>query len=147
MTFSGAGNLTYSAATGNVTLNAAAASGNVNAWLPGSGTGADSITLGSGNDTVTAGAGSDTLSAGSGTNLFLFVAGQTGGATDYVKDSPANIANDTFSFNNYGADPTKAVIDGAVTLTLSDNTKVVFTNLNSTSELDGHLNFYNAPKG
>ena len=144
MTFSGAGNLTYSAATGNVTLNAAAASGNLNVWLPGSGTGADSITLGSGNNTVTAGAGSDTLGGVGGTNLFLFVAGQTAGATDYITDSAANIANDTFSFNNYGAVPTEAVTGGAVTLTLSDNTKVVFTNLTSTSELDGHINLYNA---
>jgi hypothetical protein len=96
---------------------------------------------------VTAGAGSDTLNGGGGTNLFLFVAGQTSGATDYITDSPANIANDRFSFNNYGtAALTEAVTGGAVTLTLSDNTKVVFTNLISTSELDGHLNFYNAPK-
>ena len=59
--------------------------------------------------------------------------------------SAASIANDTFSFNNYGAAPTEAVTGGAVTLTLSDNTKVVFTNLTTTSELDGHINLYNAP--
>jgi hypothetical protein len=143
-TVGGAGNLIYSASTGNATLNGASATGNVNAWLPGSGSGADSITTGSGNDTITAGAGSDTLNAGAGSNVFLFVAGHTAGATDFITDSAANIANDLFSFNNYGPTPTENLSGSQVTLTLSDNTTIVFTDLTSTSQLNGHINNYNA---
>ena len=85
------------------------------------------------------------MNAGAGSNLFLFVAGHTAGATDYITDSAANIANDTFSFNNYGAAPTEGVNgSGQVTLTLSDHTTIVFTNLTSDSQLNGHINNYNA---
>jgi hypothetical protein len=74
----------------------------------------------------------------------MFVAGHTAGATDFITDSAANIANDLFSFNNYGTAPTEAVTGGQVTLTLSDHTTIVFTNLTSTSQLNGHINNYNA---
>jgi hypothetical protein len=65
------------------------------------------------------------------------------GVTDFVTDSVANIANDTFSFVGYGAAPTESVVGGHVTLTLSDNTTVVFTNLTSESQLNGHINVFN----
>jgi len=138
VTFGGQGSLNYSASEGSVTLNAATATGNVNASLGGAG--GSSVTSGSGNDTltVTTGAGADTLNAGAGNNQYHFIAGATGGATDFITDSAANIANDTFTFQNYTV--ASSSVDGTgLTVTLSDNTKLVFTNLNDINQLTPHI--------
>jgi Ca2+-binding RTX toxin-like protein len=141
LTFTGAGGLIYAAGVGNETLNAATASGNLTVF---GGSGADSLATGSGDDSILAGGGSDTLNAGAGTNQLFWVSGTSGaGVTDFVTDSVANIANDTFTFIGYGAAPSESVVGGQVTLTLSDNTKVVFTNLTSDSQLNGHINIFN----
>jgi len=146
VTVTGAQNLIYSAATGNATLNAGGSTGNVRAWLPGSGTGADSIVSGSGNDTLTLGSGADTLNSGSGTDVFYILKAQTAGAQDFITN--ASITNDTFNFIGYGSSSSAAQLiasattgSSGVTLTLSDNTKVTFTNLTSASSLTGHVNY------
>jgi hypothetical protein len=142
LTFIGAGNLAYSAGAGNASLNAASATGNVAATLAGFGN--DSITTGSGSDTLMAGAGPDTLNAGDGSNLFQFVFGQTDGAADVIGDSATQLASDTFNFVNYDGLPVESLTNGALTLTLSDSTTIVFTNLTSISQL-GHINIVNIP--
>jgi hypothetical protein len=123
VTFNGSGDLAYSASVGNVTLNAAAASGNVTATMSG------------GNATIIAGAGAETLNAGAGNNQYLFDIAHTGGATDFIKESAANIATDTFTFSHYSAAPVVGLTGTAVTLTLSDNTKIIFSNLTDPSLL------------
>lgn len=128
VTFNGSGDLAYSAAAGSVTLNAAAASGKVTA------------TMGSGENTFIAGAGAETLTAGSGINHFSFIAGNTAGETDVINDTVANIANDTFSFTKYSTTPVDSTVTGGpLTLTLSDNTKLIFTNLTNINQLNPHI--------
>jgi Ca2+-binding RTX toxin-like protein len=137
VTFAGNSPLTYSATSGNVTLNASAATGDVTASLGGSA----SISTGTGNDSINVGFGSETLNAGGGSNQYFFVAGQTSGAVDFITDTLANInaGHDTFNFSGYGA-ASNSIVNGALTLTLSDNTTIVFTNLTSISQLNPHIN-------
>ncbi|HEY4043023.1 MAG TPA: DUF4214 domain-containing protein [Rhodopila sp.] len=139
VTFDGSGNLAYTALAGNVTLNAAAATGNVVATLAG---GADTVTLGNGNDTVIAGSGSETLDAGSGNNAYEFTLGQTNGVTDFITESAANLANDTFTFTGYTNLPVETTVGTELELTLSDHTRIIFTNISSDAQI-GHINIVN----
>ena len=93
------------------------------------GTGADMFVLGQGATSLTGGAGA--------ANVFDFVASATGGATDVISDfkSADKLALSGYKVND-AADVLKSatVSGGSTTVTLSDQTKIVFqnyTNLNS----------------
>jgi hypothetical protein len=145
VTFTGSNALTYSAASGNATLNATGTTASVTVASLG---GAASVSTGAGNDSITVGYGNETLNAGGGANNYFFTAGQTSGATDYINDSFANLVtagNDTFTFTNYTSNSQNwSATNGAATLTLADNTKIIFVNVSATlpneAALVGHFN-------
>jgi Ca2+-binding RTX toxin-like protein len=145
VTYSGVGDLLYAAGAGNETLNAAAANGNILGFGNSSASANERLILGSGNDTLVAGAGANTITGGSGADVFWFVAKNTAGATDFITDFNSS---DSVNFWGYSKAVTAESLIAAastgpsgVTLTLSDNTKVVFTNLTSNSSLTGHLTY------
>jgi Ca2+-binding RTX toxin-like protein len=128
-------------ADGNETLNAAGSS-TTNLFSGGVG-GNVSMVGGSGNDGFLIGSGSDTMGGGAGSNSFAFFSAATGGAHDYITDfspsdslfllgyTPAQSASSLLS---------AATVDSSgVTLTLSDSTKITFTNLTNTSSLNGDI--------
>ncbi len=95
------------------------------------GTGADVFVLGKGATSLTGGA--------TGANVFDFVASATGGATDVISDFKAA---DKLALSGYTANTAQDVLKsatvsgGSTTVTLSDQTKIVFqnyTNLNATN--------------
>ncbi len=97
---------------------------------------------GSGADTFLAGAGADTMVGGAGSNVFAFFAAATNGNQNYITDFNAN---DSLYLIGYATTQsaaallTNATTTNGVTLTLSDSTKVTFTNLSSTTALNGHI--------
>jgi Ca2+-binding RTX toxin-like protein len=98
---------------------------------------------GSGSDTMLAGLGSDTMSGGAGSNTFAFFAANTGGAHDIITDFNAN---DAVYLIGYDPAQTASTLQDAatvnasgVTLTLSDNTQITFTDLSNVQTLDGHI--------
>jgi Ca2+-binding RTX toxin-like protein len=132
----------FVATSGNETLNAAGSS-TANLFSGGSNDANASMVGGSGADSLIAGNGSDTMSGGGGNNVFAFIASGTAGAQDYITDFNSN---DTLLLHGYASSQSAAsVLAGAsvglngVTLTLSDSTKITFTNLTSTSALTNHI--------
>jgi len=137
----------FLAGAGNETLNAALST--TSNLLAGGTVAGSAVSLvgGAGSDTLFAGSGADTLSAGAGSNDFAFFQGATSGnnVQDFVTDFSAN---DTLFLVGYdSAQSAASVLAGAtsgangVTLTLSDNTKITFTNLTDTSTLNGKINY------
>ncbi len=102
------------------------------------GTAASTILGGTGTDVFVLGAGATSLTGGAtGANVFDFVASATGGATDVISDFKAT---DKLAISGYKADTAADVLKsatvsgGSTTVTLSDQTKIVFqnyTNLNA----------------
>jgi hypothetical protein len=117
---------TFVAASGNETLNAGTSSTN---------------------NTFYAGSGSATISGGSGADNFLFFAERTAGTgrTDIITDFDTR---DTLFLSGYDSTQSAASIlhnaqitAAGVTLSLSDGTKVTFSNLHDTSELSGRTSY------
>jgi hypothetical protein len=146
------GGLNFSAGTGNETLDAA---GSTTKDFYGSGSNSisgsttvfanDSIVGGSGDDTFTAGAGSDTFSSGAGDNQFVFFASQTDGQHDYITNWTSN--DSLFLLNYSNSDSANTLManstsdNGALTITLSDNTEITFTTVaaGDTSAFNGKI--------
>ena len=131
------------AAAGNETLNAASSSAN-DFFAMGSGTPSLSSAVmvgGAGNDTMISGAGpgSSTMTGGAGSNVFAFFH-QTvgpGGLTDVVTDFTST---DSVIIAGYSSTSSAAsllanavVAGGNVTLKLSDNTLITFSNTTTTA--------------
>jgi len=135
------------AGPGGETLNAAA-SGSAD-WLSVNTTvssGAAILMAGTGNDTLIAGSapGSTTMTGGAGSDAFVFFKQVVGGAHDVVNDFTAS---DSVYIENYAAGSANALQTAAtvgsdgLTLTLSDGTTVTFSNLNSQTALNGHIQY------
>jgi Ca2+-binding RTX toxin-like protein len=105
--------------------------------------GADSLIGGVGNDTFFGGAGSDTMTGGGGRDLFAFFSRTTTGQHDTITDFNGS---DTVVFGGYDPNQSATTLvnnastaNGQVTLTLSDNTQVTFSNISNASALNGHI--------
>jgi Ca2+-binding RTX toxin-like protein len=119
------------AGSGNETLDGSLSVGN-NTFRAGSG--ADQVIGGFGNDTMSAGSGHSTLQGGTGADVFQFLAGNA--STSFIVDfSPG----DKVSLLGYGRNEINYALShehvkgGAVTVSLSDNTKITFANLTDLS--------------
>jgi len=136
------------AASGNETLNAStSSSSNFFASVP-KGTVPGSVVMvgGSGNDTMLGGgAGSVTMTGGAGLNVFAFFGTVAGGAKEVVTDfnSLDSVYIEGYSKTGSAAALLQSATVGAggVTLTLSDNTTVTFSNLTSTATLAGKIQY------
>ncbi len=99
---------------------------------------------GSGNDVMFAGTGNDTMTGGAGTNLFAFNNGGAGGS-DVITDFSAN---DVLWLTGYDSTATNAafqnaaVSNGALTVTLPDNTKVTFLGITNAGSIDNNTNIH-----
>jgi Ca2+-binding RTX toxin-like protein len=135
------------AGSGSETLNAAASS--ANNWESANtsvSSGSYSFIGGTGNDTLIAGsaAGSYTLTGGGGNDAFVFFKQAAGGAKDVVTDFNSN---DGVYIEGYASSSAANLLGaasvgaGGVTLTLSDNTTITFSNLTSTSSLTGKIQY------
>ena len=127
------------ASSGNETLQGANGTG-ANVFFGGTGTSA--LVGGTGNDLFIAGKGASVITGGGGANTFEFVAGATGGATDFITDFGTSSANRVLlsGYNSTTAAVlnTATVSGGSTTITLADSTKVQFvgvTNLAASSFL------------
>jgi Ca2+-binding RTX toxin-like protein len=138
-----AGGLSYVAASGSETLDASLSMA-PSSLFGGQNTSAnDLIVGGAGSDLFTGSAGSDTLVGGGGQNGFYFWAGSGGPTASHVISDFSAI--DYVVLGNYGSGAAAAAIAGSVTtagsttITLSDNTKITFTGVTSSSALSGHV--------
>ena len=136
------------AGDGNETLNASASSSSN--WLSVSTavTSPSTVTMigGSGSDTLIGGsaAGSTIMTGGDGADAFVFFKQAAGNARDIITDFNAN---DSVFIEGYGPGSASALQNAAVvgagglTLTLSDNTTITFSNLTSAQSLDGKIQY------
>jgi Ca2+-binding RTX toxin-like protein len=136
------------AGDGNETLNASASSSSN--WLSVSTTvsSAASVAMlgGSGNDTLISGSApvSTIMTGGNGADAFVFFKQLAGAAQDIVTDFNAD---DAVFIEGYGAGSAAALQNAAIvgagglTLTLSDNTTITFTNLTNAQSLDGRIQY------
>jgi len=138
------GGLMFAAGGGNETLIASGSSSNfIAAGTDSSGT--NTLVGGSGNDTFSAGAGTDTMTSGSGDNAFAFFAQSTDGKADVVTNWTTNDSLLLIGYSSAGS--ASSVVQnatdtsGGLTMTLSDNTTITFSNLTTgtESELNGHI--------
>lgn len=127
------------ASTGNETLQGASATG-ANVFFGGTGT--STLVGGTGNDLFVLGKGASVMTGGGGNDTFEFVAGATGGATDFITDFATSSANRVLlsGYNSTTAAVlnTATVSGGNTTIMLADSTKVQFvgdTNLTASSFL------------
>ena len=134
----------FAAGGGNETLIASGSSSNfIAAGTDSSGT--NTLVGGSGNDTFSAGAGTDTMTSGSGDNAFAFFAQSTDGKADVVTNWTTNDSLLLIGYSPAGS--ASSVVQnatdtsGGLTMTLSDNTTITFSNLTTSteSELNGHI--------
>ncbi|OYV38555.1 MAG: hypothetical protein B7Z80_09680 [Rhodospirillales bacterium 20-64-7] len=133
------------ASGGQETLNAALSNTN-NLFSGGAdSTGAVSMVGGSGSNTFFAGSGADTMTGGTSSNLFAFFAANTKGGTDYITNFNAN---DILVLSGYDTTLSAAKLlstattgQGGVTITLSDSTKITFTNLTDTTALTNRITY------
>lgn len=152
--FGGAGsNTTFNSTTGqailvaglgNETLNAAGSSAN-NMFSASSDASSSALLVGgSGSDGMFAGAGVTTMTGGAGADSFVFYKAATAGQHDFITD----FGTDDDGLFLSGYDPSQsassllnnAVVNGSgVTITLSDNTQITFSNLTSTDSLNGKI--------
>jgi hypothetical protein len=135
---------------GSETLNAAASDGNVlffagqaadSVGSVGAATYNESLVGGSGNDSFVSGSGFETMVGGAGNNVFDIAAqdSSVGGANITIADFGASSGN-LYEFSGFSGNPVVSETDGSngVTLTLTDNTTVVFLGETSAG-LTGHL--------
>ena len=132
----------FVAGTGGATLNAAGSSAS-DTLSGGNVAGNVSMVGGSGDDTFFAGNGSDTMTGNAGSNIFAFFATTTAGQTDVITDFNAN---DAVYLIGYSAEQTASALQNVavvnasgVTLTLSDQTEITFSNLTSEAALNGRI--------
>src|SRR4029078_5015236 len=98
---------------------------------------------GAGGDAIISGTGPETLVGGGGANFFDFYSNLGGAAVNAVITDFSAI--DNVILVGYGAGEAAAAIAGATTtggsttITLSDNTKITFTGVTSSSALTGHI--------
>jgi hypothetical protein len=111
------------------------------------GSGSDVLIGGSGNDTAVNGnpGGSTTMTGGAGSNAFAFFKQGVGGAKDVITDFTAA---DTVYIEGYASMGSASALlnaatvgAGGVTLNLSDGTTIRFSNLTSTSPLNGKIQY------
>ena len=128
---------TFVAGAGFETLNAVGSSTNI-LFSGGAVSGGNLLMVGgSGSDTMLGGAGSDTMTAGANATFFFSLSGTGVGAdviTNFVSTNSLflkgyNQAQSTFGHNS----------GGALTLNLSDGTQLTFSNLTTSSQLNGHM--------
>ena len=136
------------AGDGNETLNASGSSSSN--WLSVSTAVASRASVamigGSGNDTLVGGSapGSSIMTGGAGANAFVFFKQLAGGANDIITDFNAN---DGVFIEGYGPGSAAALQSaasvgaGGLTLTLSDNTTITFSNLTNAQSLDGKIQY------
>ena len=132
----------FVATSGNETLDAAGSS-TANFFSGGSSATSNVLMVGgSGADTLLAGPGADTMAGGLGSNVFAFFATVTRGEQSYITDFTSD---DSIYLIGYSSTQsaasllTNATTANGVTVTLSDSTKITFTNLSSTTALDGRI--------
>ena len=80
--------------------------------------------------------GSDTMTGNGGPDVYSFIKSATNGGKDFITDFNSN---DGLFLTGY--DSTKSAFStssSGLTLTLSDNTSITFTNLTDQSQLNGH---------
>jgi Ca2+-binding RTX toxin-like protein len=98
---------------------------------------------GSGSDQLFAGAGSDTLTGGAGSDIFAFFNSTTIGKANVITDFSSQDSLYVIGYDSTSsasALQNAAVVSAAgVTITLSDNTSITFSNLTSASQLDGKI--------
>ena len=141
---SGSGGSTiFGGADSDVTYNTSSTA--AGAALFNAGAGNETLDAGgsSTNNNFFAGTGSETITGGSGDNWFVFNATLTGGAADIITDYHAG---DKLALVGYDTTQSaasvlgNATVSGAgVTLALSDNTKITFTDLSSTDLLKNSI--------
>jgi RTX calcium-binding nonapeptide repeat (4 copies) len=139
-----AGELLYAAGSGNETLDASGSSTSNQVFGGLDRSGHDLIIGGSGNDTLVAGSGSDTLTGGVASHdVFVFFSSNGGiAANDLVMNFSAN---DTVLLSGYGAAAAGAALSsatssgGATTITLSDSTRITFSDIASVAGLSGRI--------
>ena len=99
------------------------------------GSGSTALLGGAGNDTFVAGSGAETMTGSGGANLFAFVSGATKGGTDVIADFGTSSSNRVlvsgYGSSNSAVAATATVSGGSTTVTLGDNTKVVFVGVSS----------------
>ena len=84
------------------------------------------------------------MTGGAGSDMFAFFATDTHGAHDYITDFTAN---DSLYLIGYASTGSASSLQNAasgggtspVTLTLSDSTRITFTNITDVSALNGHI--------
>jgi hypothetical protein len=163
----GSGGLVYSAETDNFsTIRSGDGSGgttifggtgsDLNFLTNNSLSGAATLSAGAGNETLNAGgsstnnyffagSGAESISGGSGANNFVFYASKTlgTGAKDIITDFHGTDSLYLLGYASTGSASAllaAATVNGSgVTLALSDNTKITFSNLHSTTPLYGHI--------
>jgi Ca2+-binding RTX toxin-like protein len=134
------GELVYAAGNGSETLDARLSNGSNTIFGGADPNGQYSLLGGVGNDTILGNSGSATMAGGGGNNLFIFSNG--GASTDVISDFSAI---DTVYLAGYGSAAAGDALAAAVTttagttITLSDNTKITFTGVNSSAALQGHI--------
>jgi len=138
----------FVAGAGGETVNASQATisgANGNQFWANTASGSNDVLIGgAGTDTFSAGGGHDTLTSGSGSDAFVFFKANTNGTN--VTTINAFNSNDGVFLLDYGYGSstdqvfsTAQVINGSLTLTLSDNTKIAFTGITQVSSLYGHV--------
>ena len=120
---------TLNAGSGNETLSGVFARGDLTVHAGG---GADQIALGSGDSEVIAGTGSATISGGTGHDVFTFIQGEAGGSS--LIENFTSL--DKIKLVGYGPDAARNALqsqtaaNGAVSITLSDNTTITLLGVN-----------------
>ncbi len=120
------------AGAGNETLQGAYSSGNDVLFT---GAGSDLVGLGSGQDVLFAGSGTSTVVAGTGADVFAFTNGKSGGTENIIG---FKFGTDKLNLQGYASgeaaqdlaratvNPGTATTPSSTTITLSDNTRIVF---------------------
>ncbi len=139
----------FVAGSGNETLLAAASATN-NTFAGSSVAGTQQQFIGgTGSDTLMAGAGAVTMTGGAGSDAFVFFRAATSGAADVITDFTSS---DSLFFVGYDSTQSATLLqanaygpavaspgNSGLTLKLSDNTTVTFTNLTDIHQLDGRI--------
>ena len=118
------------AGAGNETLSGIGATSGVDYFA---GSGNTLIGLGKGNDVVFGGSGNATVLGGAGADLYAFTNGRGGGSTAIAGFDPAK--GDRITLQGYApgtvrqALATATTTSNGYTLTLSDNTRILFATL------------------
>jgi len=136
----GAPGLLFAAQSGNETLNASASNSNNLIYAGADSTGHNVLDAGHGNDTLVAGTGADTLGGGSGSDLFVFIAGHAGGTdviSGFTSQDLVELAGSSIVALKTQTNPGVSGVN--TTVTLSDNTTIIFLGVTDPNALTGHI--------